>query len=281
MNDKPQYHLVSFSGGKDSTAMLLHMMDLGMQIDEVLYCDTYMEFPATIRHIEKIKQIVEDAGIKFVTLKNPQSFKYWLLEHPVKRTKTMREKLGGNPKGYSWAGSRSRWCTSHMKTNLLVKYKAELAEKYDVVEYVGIAFDEQYRLERENNKHQKHPLVVWKWTEANALKYCYSKGYDWEGLYKIFDRVSCWCCPLQPLGMFRRLWENFPDLWEELKEMDKATWRSIKADYSVEELELRFKFEDKRGRQGLITNPRNKGFRTAWKEVLKSFRDGQIDLNNF
>lgn len=41
---KPKYHMVSFSGGKDSTAMLLHMMELGMQIDEVLYCDTWMEF---------------------------------------------------------------------------------------------------------------------------------------------------------------------------------------------------------------------------------------------
>ena len=43
---KPDLHIVSFSGGKDSTAMLLHMMELGMQIDIVLYCDTWMEFPA-------------------------------------------------------------------------------------------------------------------------------------------------------------------------------------------------------------------------------------------
>lgn len=46
---KPDLHIVSFSGGKDSTAMLLHMMELGMQIDIVLYCDTWMEFPAMYR----------------------------------------------------------------------------------------------------------------------------------------------------------------------------------------------------------------------------------------
>ena len=67
---KPDLHIVSFSGGKDSTAMLLHMMELGMQIDIVLYCDTWMEFPAMYRHVEKVKKIVEDAGIKFVTLKS-------------------------------------------------------------------------------------------------------------------------------------------------------------------------------------------------------------------
>ena len=44
---KPEYHLVSFSGGKDSTALLLRMLELGMKVDEVLNCDTYMEFPPT------------------------------------------------------------------------------------------------------------------------------------------------------------------------------------------------------------------------------------------
>lgn len=57
--------------------------------------------------------------------------------------------MGGNPKGYSWAGSRLRWCTSKLKTELLKKYKQEMNDKYDVIEYVGLAVDEQYRLERE------------------------------------------------------------------------------------------------------------------------------------
>ena len=135
--------------------------------------------------------------------------------------------------------------------------------------------------QRESNKKHEHPLVDWNWVESDALKYCYEKGYDWEGLYEIFDRVSCWCCPLQSLEDLKGLWKNFPKLWEELKEMDKATWRPIRADYSVEELELRFKFEEKRTNQGLNNNPHTKDFRTYWKETLESFRKGQIDLENF
>ena len=274
---KQKYHLVSFSGGKDSTAMLIHMMELGMQIDEVLYCDTWMEFPAMERHIEKIKKVVEDAGIKFVTLKSEKSFKYYMLEHEVKRKKP----LPGNPKGYSWAGSKSRWCTSKLKQDLLYKYKTDLNEKYDVIEYVGLAVDEQYRLERESNKKHEHPLVDWNWAEADALRYCYEKGYDWEGLYEIFDRVSCWCCPLQPLEDLKGLWKNFPDLWEELKEMDNATFRNIRADYSVEELELRFKFESKREDEGLTINPKTKEFRQEWKSLLDEFRKGKINLDTY
>lgn len=65
---KPDLHIVSFSGGKDSTAMLLHMMELGMQIDIVLYCDTWMEFPAMYRHVEKVKKIVEDAAFAVMVI---------------------------------------------------------------------------------------------------------------------------------------------------------------------------------------------------------------------
>jgi tRNA(Ile)-lysidine synthase TilS/MesJ len=43
--DKEKYTVVSFSGGKDSTAMLLKMLELGEPIDEVVCCDTYKEFP--------------------------------------------------------------------------------------------------------------------------------------------------------------------------------------------------------------------------------------------
>lgn len=45
---KEQYHLVSFSGGKDSTAMLLGMLERDMKIDCILFCDTGLEFPAML-----------------------------------------------------------------------------------------------------------------------------------------------------------------------------------------------------------------------------------------
>ena len=33
MENKPDYHVVSFSGGKDSTAMLLRMLEDGKEVD--------------------------------------------------------------------------------------------------------------------------------------------------------------------------------------------------------------------------------------------------------
>jgi len=51
-------HIVSFSGGKDSTAMLLMMIEKGMQIDEIVFCDTTKEFPQLYKHIENVKQYI-------------------------------------------------------------------------------------------------------------------------------------------------------------------------------------------------------------------------------
>ena len=97
---KETYHVASFSGGKDSTAMLLHMLALGMPIDEVVNVDTGMEFPAMYRHIEKVRQVVEQAGVKFTRLKADKTFEYYRTRHPVKRRSP--EFMGVI--GYGWPG---------------------------------------------------------------------------------------------------------------------------------------------------------------------------------
>ena len=108
-------------------------------------------------------------------------------------------------------------------------------------------------------------MVEWGWTEQQCLNYCYDKGFNWDGLYEKFRRVSCWCCPLQSLSELRVLRREFPERWEELKDMDRRAHSQFRADYSVEELDKRFAFEQERQKQGLsITN------RDFYKE-LKTF----------
>lgn len=246
---KEQYHVASFSGGKDSTAMVLHMIEQGDHLDEVIFCDTTMEFPAMMRHIAKVKALVESAGIKFTTLQAEHDFEYYMLHHEPNRKKT---ELQGRV-GYSWPGPRQRWCTRALKVQIINKYLSQLRQEYDVVQYKGIAADEGYRLERKGNQMEshRHPLVEWGWTEADALAYCYKKGLDWEGLYELFNRVSCWCCPLQPLEELRTLRKQFPDLWQRLADLDARTWRDFKdRGQSVENLDKRFALEDALIRSG-------------------------------
>lgn len=239
--ERPQYIVVNFSGGKDSTAMLLRMIELGEHIDEVVCCDVGKEFPAMYRHIDKVREIVEKESIKFTVLKADKPWDYWMFAHKPKVH-------NGNPSrnGYGWALVKSRWCTSLLKISVTDKYFRELRKKKNVLlQCLGIAVDETKRVGNKNNNGAdiRLPLVEWGWTEKDCLDYCYAKGFDWEGLYEIFHRVSCWCCPLKSLQELRNLREHFPDLWEYLKEMDKRAWNQFKADYSVEDLETRFNLE--------------------------------------
>ena len=50
--EKPILHVVSLSGGKDSTAMLLRMVEEGWPVDHIIFCDTGLEFPEIYDHID-------------------------------------------------------------------------------------------------------------------------------------------------------------------------------------------------------------------------------------
>ena len=131
-----------------------------------------------------------------------------------------------------------RWCTSILKTKVINDYLKEYKDE-GYTEYIGIAYDEPKRI-----RDKRYPLVEYEMTEADCLKYCYEKGFYWDGLYKLFNRVSCWCCPLKNLKELKILYTYYPELRKELKEMDKKSYNQFRADYSVEQLEEKFKKED-------------------------------------
>jgi len=222
-------HIVSLSGGKDSTAMLLMMLEKGMPIDRIIFVDTTKEFPQMYDHLNKLdKYLVQyNLSIERVSF----DFDYWFCEHIRKRGK----RLG--LRGYGWPNYKNRWCTTLKIQTFL---KAAYSNTRNVTEYHGIAYDEWYRTKEEQKRRIRYPLVEWKVTEKDALQYCYNKGFDWGGLYKRFDRVSCWCCPLSRIKELKILFWKYPNLWEKLKEMDKKSCRKFKYKYSVADLEKKF-----------------------------------------
>lgn len=261
--DKPQLHIVLLSGGKDSTAMLLRMLEEGMPVDLILFCDTGIEFEGMYHHIDKLEAYI---GRPITRLKSPQPFEYLFLEHMPKRKNP--ELIGR--KGYSWGGPKNRWCTAMLKTRVIDRYLRDLAKEYTLVQYVGIAADEPQRVRDLN-----YPLIDWGMTEADCLAYCKERGFDWDGLYDIFHRVSCWCCPLQSLDELRKLRHHFPELWERLRWLDAQTWRTFLKNYSVEQLETRFAFEDECLTQGLPI--KGKAFFTALRERLAATERQNIE----
>lgn len=228
-------YIASVSLGKDSLAMLLMLIEKKYPLNEVIFYDTGMEFEAIYKLKKQIIPILKNNNIKFVELKPKVSFEYTMFEKEVKH------RDGTLGKGYSWCGGCCRWGTTE---------KLKAIEKYckGHYEYVGIAYDEKNRLEKERKGNKIFPLAEWKMTEKDCLKYCYDKGFNWieDGieLYSILDRVSCWCCANKNLKELRNYYKYLPTYWNKLKEFQNKTDRPFKNNkYYIEDLEKRFKEE--------------------------------------
>lgn len=229
--------IVSFSGGKDSTAMLLKMIENGEHIDEVVFADTGMEWPAVYEHISKLEA---DLGITITKVKPEKNWDYWFSEHIKTRGKT------AGTRGYEWPSLRMRWCTGYLKKGPMRKYlSAKYGRRY--CQCIGIAADEPKRF-KNKRAIDRHPLVEYGMTEAQCLEYCLSKGYDFGGLYNHFNRVSCFCCPLMRLGDARNTWKYYPEQWQRIVELDDRCHFAKFRDCGARALEERFKQEETNAR---------------------------------
>ena len=244
------FHACSLSGGKDSTAMLLLMIERGMPIDMVLTADTGMEFPEMYEHLAKVDaHLYRERGIHITTLRHPKGFEWLMFEEPKQKPSCIarRTALGMPTTGNGWPGMRVRWCTGQLKSHLINKEVNRIKAGHRALHYIGIAADEPKRI-----KDEVYPLVEWNITEAEALQICYDRGFDFGGLYHIYRRASCWCCPFQRIGELRKLREHHPELWARLLAMDNRAREmfgpgplgQFRKDWTVERLEARFAREE-------------------------------------
>jgi 3'-phosphoadenosine 5'-phosphosulfate sulfotransferase (PAPS reductase)/FAD synthetase len=239
-------YILSFSGGKDSTFLLLELIRRGYRLDEVQFFDTGWEYPVMYEHIEKCKMLCEKNGIAFITLRPPYTFDELFAK-------------------YSWCGGNCRWGTTY-KTQTLDKYSQQ---NIGSIVYVGIAADETARIEKERADFKRFPLVEWGITEAECLQGCYDAGFDWGGMYEHLDRLSCKFCKNKNLKELRNIQAYYPEVWSELKDYQSRTDRPYKGEgKSVFDLEKRFALEREFERDGKST--RTKEFHSKLKEVLST-----------
>lgn len=245
MKRKRKY-IASCSGGKDSVAMVLWLIEHKYLLDLVLFVNLGAEFPALYAVIEQVKLICIKHGIEFREIRPGKDFFKQMLVNRVEK------RDGGIQFGYKWCGGACRWGTA-LKLQTLDKFYREEFADYDIVEYVGIAYDERERCEKnQTGRHIKsYPLVNKAYMkESDCLAYCYERGIEWlqngKRLYDFLERLSCWCCRNKNLKELYNIYIYFPEIWQQLKNLQAQMpdYPFYKGEEDIESLEIRFMKKD-------------------------------------
>lgn len=230
-------YVASISFGKDSLAMLIKIKELGMPLDEVIYCDIRFdedisgEMPKMAEFIPKAEKILKEKyGIKVRHLTYKKTFK-----EQFYTIKQRGKHIGDN---YGFPFVIGAWCNSRLKMEPIKAYLREQTEP--IIQYVGIAYDEPKRYERLNHETHIAPLYDLKITEKEAIEICREAGLL-SPIYEDSFRGGCWFCPKQRLSQLEFLYNTYPELWGILKGMEKDSHNTFKPNHTLAELEEKFK----------------------------------------
>jgi len=216
---KKEIYILNFSGGKDSTAMLLKLLEEGKPIDYVVFSDTGAEYPEIYRHISEINRFLKLFNKKITIVRPKLTFIQYV---------TMYKRKRGKEKGlpYGFPTLKKRWCTGMLKIMPINEFKKSIKTNV-FVDYIGYTIEERNRARRTKQKETKNqkymfPLIDWNMSNKDCLHYCYKKGFYWGGLYKYVDRASCYLCPFQRKKEFLYLINLRPELWAIIKDIERG-----------------------------------------------------------
>ena len=219
-------YIASISGGKDSTAMTLLLLENNEPLDYIITAEI-ADFPEALHMIDKLEKI---SPVPVIRVK--VDFEYYFKDYEITRGKYK------GYKGYGWPIINLRWCTG-LKKDSVHKMAKKLANGKKVYEYIGIAYDEINRRNIDSNK--LYPLLDNKMRQQDNLKFCYSRGFDFEGAYNHLTRLSCYLCPFSLLRNLYFVYSQYSDLWQYMLWLDQFSRFPFRPNETLSDIDRRFK----------------------------------------
>lgn len=179
--------VVSFSGGKDSTATAdLAVRALSDPYLVHIFGDTTLEFPSTIEYAKRFRDSHPLAIFK-VARNNEQAF-YDVAEEIGPPARMMR------------------WCWSMFKTGPISRAFKGLYGDQPILTFYGIRKSESVSRSKYNRiedsaesvkiQRQKVAAPIFYWNDIDVWLYILAEGIDFNDAYRLgYERVGCWCCP--------------------------------------------------------------------------------------
>lgn len=204
-------HVLGLSGGKDSSALAVHMNRHYPDLDiEYFFTDTGYELKETYDYLNKLKTRL-DKPIKYLNPLN--SFDYFMKKY-----------------NNFLPSQTARWCTINMKLEPFEKYiQPYLKDGYEVITYVGIRYDERGRVgykPTNPNVKAKFPFIDDAIDKAGVEQILDEAGLGLPEYYKWRSRSGCTFCFFQRKIEWVNLKKTHPDAFEHAKSLEKKATES-------------------------------------------------------
>lgn len=230
--DNPR-HILGLSGGKDSTALAIHIKQTRPDIHEKIeyyFTDTGTELEELYEYLDELEDYLEKPIYRikaYVTDEKKTSFKAMTDED---ETVPFDDILYNQFNGFL-PSPNSRWCTRVLK---IVPMEKWIGEDH-CISYVGIRADEPNREGYSSRSKNKNITAVFPFRDDNlVLQDIYRLLEDTVGIppyYRWRTRSGCYFCFYQRRVEFAILYYLYPELFNESKKYEtehsdgrKFTW---------------------------------------------------------
>lgn len=206
-----QRHIVSLSGGKDSTALALYLRKSQPDIPfEYAFCDTGRELPSVYAFLDQLEGLL---GPIVRLTDYGRTFDYYL-----------------DRWGYFLPGNASRWCTKHLKIRPFERFIGEKVGKRfirNAVVYIGIRADE----DRVGNfgiegVEYRYPFREDGIDLAGVKAILKESGIALPEYYAWRSTGGCWMCPWQQRQDWLGLKRHHPELFAQAKQEEALAQQS-------------------------------------------------------
>jgi 3'-phosphoadenosine 5'-phosphosulfate sulfotransferase (PAPS reductase)/FAD synthetase len=199
---KPVRHILSLSGGKDSTALAIYMKQKGTIAQmEYVFSDTEKELSETYDYLEKLEAYL---GQEITRLTHDSM--------------TFDDLLAAR-RGFL-PSPQMRWCTQHLKIIPFERYVGTSP----VISYVGLRADEAHRkgyISTKPNIKTVFPFIDDGLNKQDIARLLEESGLGLPDYYKWRSRSGCFFCFYQQRIEWVGLLENHPDLFRQAMAYEK------------------------------------------------------------
>ena len=195
-------HILSDGGGVNSTALYFVLRDARLPLDEIVFADTGNEHPETYSTIKKFKEIVQEHGVPFITVKSQLASS--LYEYCWQR-KTVPYRM-------------RRDCTDKFKLRPIRKYlRGKYGKAEQFTQYIGIAKEESHRMREADVKylHNEFPLI-WRGIDRKGCEEILKEN-GFAGVVK----SGCYFCPFSKKASWLSLIKDHPEMYERAVQLEE------------------------------------------------------------